>query len=284
MTAIAIWCNHEIEENPGLWIAADSLVSTSAGSKLINDGAKVFALPIVCRSAGKNGFFTERYYEHTYGYCFAGDTLLGQNAYLSLVPLLSNLFSSTSYIPSSADVARYVHAYLSHTYDDCKAERAENSVFEAALFGHCSITNTLAAYHFFPENENGVFEVTCKLYDNMQEREFLYLGDSKVHMSSQIKAALAAEPTPMAEWEARSKGRRLSRIPRYIIQDHVNDEYFPTIGGSLQLGIADRFGFRAFPLCKPGVNGQAIISYLGRELTQDLQYVGRALVGGEGMG
>ena len=124
------------------------------------------------------------------------DTLLGQNAYLSLVPLLSNLFSSTSYIPSSADVARYVHAYLSHTYDDCKAGRAENSVFEAALFGHCSITNTLAAYHFFPENENGVFEVTCKLYDNMQERKFLYLGDSKVHMSSQIKAALLLSRLP----------------------------------------------------------------------------------------
>jgi hypothetical protein len=58
MTAIAIWCNHEIAENPGLWIAADSLVSTSGGSKLINDGAKIFALPIMCRTAGRNGFFT----------------------------------------------------------------------------------------------------------------------------------------------------------------------------------------------------------------------------------
>jgi hypothetical protein len=210
MTAIAIWCNHEIEENPGLWIAADSLVS-SGGSKLINDGAKVFALPIICSSAGKNGFFTERYYEHTYGYCFAGDTLLDQNAYLSLVPLLSNLFSSISYIPSLADVGRYVHAYLSHTYDDCKAGRAGNAVFEAALFGHCSITNTLSAYHFFLKtNESGVFEVNCQSYDNMHEKEFLYLGDSEVHMRSQIKAAFAVDSTPMAKWEARSKGRPLT--------------------------------------------------------------------------
>jgi hypothetical protein len=152
------------------------------------------------------------------------------------------------------------------------------------LFGYCSITNTLSAYHFFLKtNESGVFEVNCKLYDNMQEREFLYLGNSAIHMSTQIRAALTVESTPMAEWEARSKGRPLSRMPRYIIQDHINDESFSTIGGALQLGIADKFGFRAFPLCKPGVNGQAIISYLGRELTQDLQYVGRALVGGEAM-
>jgi hypothetical protein len=79
MTAIAIWCNHERSENPGLWIAADSRVSAS-GSALIDDAAKVFALPIVCRSADADGLFTERYYDHTYGYCFAGDTLLCQNA------------------------------------------------------------------------------------------------------------------------------------------------------------------------------------------------------------
>jgi len=282
MTAIVIWCNHEIAEKPALWLAADSLVS-SGGSKLIGDAAKVFALPVICRSPGENGFFTERYYDHTYGYCFAGDTLLGQNAYLSLVPLLSNLFSSTSYIPSLADVARYVHTYLSHTYDDCKVGRANNAALEAALFGHCSITNTLSAYHFFPKKENDVFRMTLKPYENMQERQFLYLGDLKPHMCSQIKEALATDSTPMAEWEARSKGRRLSRAPRYVIQDHINDESFPSIGGALQLGIADRFGFRAFPLCKPDVNGLAIISYLGRELTQDLQYVGRALVGGEAM-
>jgi hypothetical protein len=32
MTAIAIWCNHENAENPGLWVAADTRVSTPSGS------------------------------------------------------------------------------------------------------------------------------------------------------------------------------------------------------------------------------------------------------------
>jgi len=282
MTAISIWCNHEIAENPGLWIAADSRISTSSSS-LIDDAAKVFALPVVCRSPGANGLFTERYYDHSYGYCFAGDTLLGQNAYLSLAPLLSNLVSSNCYKPSLDDVARYIHLYLSHTFDDCKSHRAEHSIFEVALFGYCPVTSSLSAYHFFPTRKQGIFKMTCQPHKNMQESHFLYLGDQKAHVILKIRTALEADSSPMTAFIAASKGRPLSRIPRYVIQDLINDETFPKIGGDLQLGIADKFGFRAFTLCKPSTSGQAIISYLGRELAPGLQYVGSALVGGESM-
>lgn len=282
MTAIAIWCNHEVRENPGLWIAADSRVSTSLGPALIDDAAKVFALPVVCRSPGENGLMTEVYYDHTYGYCFAGDTLLGQNSYLALVPLLSNLVSSTSYIPSLAEVARYMHSWLRLTFDSCKGSRFERSLFEVALFGHCRTTDQLSAFHFMPKDVNGVVEIACKPHENMQENQFIYLGDKRAHMISQIGAALAADSSPMATFVAASARKPLSRIPRYVIQDHINDESFPTIGGDLQLGIADRFGFRPLALCKPRVTGQpaALISYLGRELTPDITYVGKAMVGG----
>ena len=256
MTAIAIWCNHEVRENPGLWIAADSRVSVSGGSVLIDDGAKLFALPVVCRSPGETGFFSKIYHANTYCYCFAGDTLLGQNTYLALVPLLSNLVSSTSYIPSLADVARYMRSYLRHTFDDCKVTRAESSIFEVGLFGYCSKTDKLSIFHFIPKLEESVFKMTYEPHENMQAKDFIYLGDKKPYMSSKIAAAFAAASIP---------GRPLSRIPRHVIQDHIDDENFPTIGGDLQLGIADKFGFRAFALCKPRVTGQsaALISYLG---------------------
>ncbi|NOS77163.1 MAG: hypothetical protein HOP35_04390 [Nitrospira sp.] len=226
---------------------------------------------------------TEIYYDHTYGYCFAGDTLLGQNAYLALVPLLSNLVSSISYIPSLAEVARYVHAWLGRTFDSCRESRGERSLFEVALFGHCRMTDHLSAFHFMPKDVNGVVEIACEPHENMHDKQFLYLGDKKAHMRSQIAEALAADSDPLAAFAAASAGRPLSRIPRYVIQDHINDASFPTIGGNLQLGIADKFGFRAFALCKPTETGQAIITYLGRELTPDLQYVGRALVGSQAM-
>jgi hypothetical protein len=176
-----------------------------------------------------------------------------------------------------------MHSWLRLTFDSCKGARAERSLFEVALFGHCRTTDQLSAFHFMPKNVNGVVEMACEPHENMQEKQFLYLGDQKAHMRSQIGAHLAADSSHMAAFAAASAGRPLSRIPRYVIQDHINDESFPTIGGDLQLGIADKFGFRAFALCKPDGKGQAIISYLGRELTPDLQYVGRALVGSQAM-
>lgn len=282
MTAIAIWCNHENAENPGLWVAADTRVTTQSGP--LDDAAKIFALPVVCRSPGASGFPEEIYFNHAYGYCFAGDTLLGQNAYVALTPLLSNLFSSAKYIPSLEDVARYTHSYLSHTFDACKVHRGKRSIFEVALFGYCHKTKCLSAYHFFiPESQQQVVKMTIKSHKNMQKNEFLYLGVEKSRIVSQIQTTLNADSSPMAEFTAQCAGRPLSRAPRYVIQDLIDNETIPSIGGDLQLGIADKFGFRAYPLCRPGTSGLAIIRYLGRELTDDLQYVGQALVGGVAM-
>lgn len=275
MTAIAIWCNHEIPENPGLWIAADSRVSDSDGDLLINDAAKIFALPVIGRTVGAEGLFTQLHYTHSYGYCFAGDTLLGQNAYLSLLPLLTNLVSlsdNPDCIPPLADVASYIHRYLSFTFDDCKVRRTEHSLFEVAVFGHCARTNRLSVYHFITRHDDdGVYKVTCKSHEHMQENNFIYLGARNLDIPSKIEAALRAASIP---------GRPTSRAPRYVIQDHIDNVSAPTIGGDLQLGIADKFGFRAFPLLKPSVEGSAIISYLGRDLSSDLRWVGPAFVGG----
>ncbi|MFK0732024.1 MAG: hypothetical protein ACFKPT_16770 [Gloeotrichia echinulata GP01] len=112
MTAIAIWFNNENRENPSLWVASDSRISKNQNSTLIDDAAKVFALPVVCRFPSEDGFFSKISYFHTYGYCFAGSTLLGQNTFLALMPLLSNLEATQPYTPKMADVAHFVWKYL----------------------------------------------------------------------------------------------------------------------------------------------------------------------------
>lgn len=275
MTAIAIWCNHEIHDNPALWIAADSRVSDT-NYTLIEDAAKVFSLPVVCRASSEGGFFSNIYYAHTLGYCFAGSTLMGQNAFLGLTPLLSNLVSQTSYIPSLSDIAQHVLSFLSHTFDDYKQRVGLNAVFEVAIFGHCHRENELSAFHFIPEEVNGIIQMTLSVHKGMKDKEFVYLGGDKKAMHSDITNAFAGDPIP---------GRPLSRIPRYIIQDRIDDDACVNIGGDIQLGIADKFGFRPFTLCKPRVRGQsaAYMSYLGRELTADIARVGEAMVGMPGM-
>ncbi len=276
MTAIAIWCNQENDSTPSLWVAADSRVTSPNRAILVEDAAKVIGLPIVCRSPGPTGFFSNIYYEHTIGYCFAGSTLMGQNSYLGFAPMLSNLISPTGYVPSMADIARHVLALLRLTFDEYKFRVGQGAVFEAAIFGFCHRNNKLSTYHFHPEMIDGTVQLTSTAYEGMRANEFAYLGDEGESMRANIARAFAGEATP---------GRPLSRAPRYVIQDRIDDETSESIGGDIQLGIADRFGFRPLTLCKPRAHGQsaAYMSYLGRELTDDIGYVGEAMVAITGM-
>lgn len=135
MTAIAIWLNSEDLRNPAWWVAGDSRITTSGGNA--DDGVKVFSLPVICRTADSEGYFSELAYAHSFGYCFAGSTIMGQNSYLALVPLLSNLISVSGYRPSMEEVAQYVHRYLRTTFDSFKLVAGRGALFDAALFGYC---------------------------------------------------------------------------------------------------------------------------------------------------
>jgi len=173
-------------------------------------------------------------------------------------------------------VARYIHAYLSRTFDDFKGTAGQTSLFEVALFGHCHRAKRLSAFHFRPRLEAGILTLACTERADIVDGHLLYLGAEEARMQERFAAATASGSMP---------GRPLSRMPRYVIQDCILDDTFPTIGGDLQLGIADSFGFRPFKIVKPRVVGrrEAYESYLGRELTADLAVVGEALVGGQAL-
>lgn len=276
MTAIAIWCNHEVANNPSLWIAADSRI-TSSNSVLVEDGAKIFPLQVICRSPDTTGMFTKICHAHSYGYCFAGSTLMGQNSYLGLTPILGNLITLTGQYPSLGEVADYTHKYLQKTFEEYAFHVGGNAAFEVCLFGYCPQTNSLSAHHFHPiMNSLGLVEIGRTDAINMKDKDFLYLGDEKPTMKNRIDDAFKGQTVP---------GRPLSRIPKHIILDCIADENLPTIGGNLQLGIADEFGFRPYAICRPIVPGEpgAYISYLGKNLSGDMAQVGPAIVGGPAM-
>ncbi|MEH2123224.1 hypothetical protein [Nostoc sp.] len=276
MTAIAIWFNNEMSENPSLWVASDSRVSNNKNSTLIDDAAKVFALPVVCRFPGEDGFFSQIGYFHTYGYCFAGSTLLGQNTFLALMPLLSNLATVQPYIPQMADVADFILQYLGRAFDDYKVIACEHSGVEVALFGWCHVTQKQHIFHYYPVKDDNEYVLKCTDYTDLNEKSFVYLGEDRKDMTQKIQKAFNGDSEP---------GRPLSRIPRYIIEEHIQNSEYKTIGGNLQLAIADRFGFRPFSICKPRAIGkpEAYLSYLGYELHQDIKNVGDAIVNLPGM-
>ncbi|MDA8118898.1 MAG: hypothetical protein M0Z85_02350 [Gammaproteobacteria bacterium] len=270
MTALAIWCNHETPGHPALWAAADSRITMLKRSPLIEDAVKIMSLPVIARAPGPGGF-TEIYYTHTIGYGFAGSSLMGQNAYLALVPLLSNLISNTRRIPSLADIARYIETFLNRVFEYPKV-RGEFACFEVALFGYCPCRNALAIYHFEPIGtpDGAVMRMTA--HENLKDRDFIYLGTDRGSMEEAIRTAFAGPNMP---------GRPTSRAPRYVINDRISDHSCQAIGGDLQLARADRWGCRPEALAKPRVEGrpEAYLSYLGYELDEDMLRVGEVRVG-----
>lgn len=258
MTAIVIWLNNEEPANPSLWIASDSRVSNQ-DSTLIDDAVKIFALPIVCRSPGKEGFFSEENYFHTYGYCFAGNTLLGQNTFLALIPLLSNLAASPGYTPAMSDVADFIWEYLRRAFDDYKVIACEKAAIEVALFGWCHVTNKHHIFHYYPSKENNSWTLKREHYTDLLDKFFVYLGDHRNEMIQKIENAFKGNSV---------YNQTLPRIPRCIIEEQIQNCEYESIGGDLQLGIADSFGFRPYAISKPIVNEEpkAHLTYLGYDI------------------
>ncbi len=274
MTALAIWCNHETPGHPALWAAADSRITTRERSPLVEDAVKIMSLPVIARAPGLGGF-TEIYYTHTIGYGFAGSSLMGQNAYLALVPLLSNLISDVRRIPFLADIARYIETFLNRVFERPKA-RGKEACFEVVLFGYCSCRNAPAIYHFEPTKTSNGAIMRMTAHENLKDQDFVYLGTDRGRMEEAIRTAFAGPGAP---------GRRVSRAPRYVISDRINDYSCPAIGGDLQLAIADRWGCRPLALAKPRVEGhpEAYLSYLGYELDKDMLRIGEVGIGLTGM-
>ena len=272
MTSVVVWPNYEVPGHPAVWVTSDSRISRAEGEPLIEDGAKLFGLPVVCRGVGEDKFFSDIYFAHSFGYCFAGSTLMGQNAYLAIAPLLTTLISTERYIPSMDDVATFVFRFLCRTFDAFKVRVAAGALFEASLFGWCHVRRSLQIWHFHPNDSSGTWEMTRSNVSPLEAGAFLYLGSYKDRVVPLVCDAMAED-------------NGLQRAPRRVVQQLIADSSFPSIGGDEQLAIANEYGFQAYTLLRPVERGkpQAYLSYLGIELTDENALVGRARVGGPGM-
>lgn len=272
MTAIAIWLNEEVDGHPALDVAADSLVIGNRSTQLINDASKIFPLRVECRVPSANGIFSELSSSCVYGYAFAGSTLLGQNSYLSLAPLVGSFISTEPYSPSLEDVSEYVLRYLRIVYDESKI-RGQSASFEVALFGYCPIQRRMEVHHFFPVpgRDTGP-EMQRTMHQDLKSGECIYLGSYKDEFWQALSVASHGPSAP---------GRPISRAPKHVIEDFIADEDYPEIGGDLQLWSARSFGLYPYLLVRPTVVGspQASFTYLGRRLDGSLLHLGPAYLG-----
>lgn len=144
MTLAAAWCSYEVPESPVLWMASDSRISADEG-RLIDEGVKIFEVPVVSRAPGPSGFFDRTYFESTIGLACAGGTLVFQNVYGTLVPMLGNLISPTRAIPSFGDIADLIGRLMT-LYVRSLGRRRPDAHRVSIVVGGVSADGSLAAY------------------------------------------------------------------------------------------------------------------------------------------
>ena len=90
MSLAAVWGNYEQPERPCLWMAADSRLSDASGP-LIDQGMKLFEVPITCRGPGPSGFFDQPFVSRSVGMVAVGWSLVFHHVYATMVAMLSSL-------------------------------------------------------------------------------------------------------------------------------------------------------------------------------------------------
>jgi hypothetical protein len=137
MTILATWHSEE-----RLWIASDSRLSDGGGT-LIEEGVKIFELPVVCRgpSAAQSGFLEDVYHASRVGLACGGSSLLYHQIHANLLALLGNLIGARGAVPSLGQIADFT-AEVATQYVRSLGLRLPDSADQLQLLigGWCPVT------------------------------------------------------------------------------------------------------------------------------------------------
>lgn len=282
MTTVACWFNHTNPEEPSIWIAADSKLSTPNGGSLLDSASKVFPLPVNCFSANSEGAFQKMVWTGSLGFAFAGSAIVGMNTYTSLMTCLQNLCVvpidlpshvrtaanlSALGLPALEDVARFAAELLRRYSTQAAFTSGPGALCEIAIVGLCPVSKELKMFHVKTIPRNG--EITCVttayVESSTPDSFVLLLGDSKQRIEKDIcelrRRIEATERTAQSIlWWWRAPLGNLCR--------EVTAPGSTSIGGYPQLGYGGLHPFRLLSIADAGPDGFKN-SYLGLDLAQE---------------
>lgn len=228
-------------------MAADSRISDGQG-RLIDEGAKLYELPVVSRSPSATGFFDEQTFATSIGFLCAGSTLIFQQVYSTLVPTLGNLIGVGS-IPSLEDVAQFVGRLATLYTRSLGANRPHVGRVGLIVGGRDPRTSNLAAYELVPDlDPGGLMWYRARAVD-LRGNQVRFLGDrGATEEAEQRLHLIRSAPGP---------GRPYDRAALNVIREIALDSRFPSVGGDVQIGCTTGSTFRRFATVSPDLAGES---------------------------
>ncbi len=273
MTTVACWFNKE-SEHTSIWICADSKISASNATTLIESSPKIFALPVRCFVPGTEGFFDLPNFNGTIGIAYAGNSLIGLTLNSALATCLGHLISLGS-PPALDDIAKFALEILHKYVRELGATAGERALCEVAIVGYCPAQLAHKIYHLSPFIQLGELQYELRIYGEDQPDDFvLLLGADKERITKKIQDYRHEKDQDISWW----------RAPKRVISNEVKSPNHPTIGGHLQMGIGNAQGFQVYSVLQPyGVAATGYMSYLGLNVSSTFGQIGTCAIGMPGM-
>lgn len=241
MTSIICWNNESEDWYPGLWAAADSRVSSHAGT-MTDSLQKLFVLPvnIYQGEAAVSRSHSHKILSVCYG--FAGSTLIGTSVKDTLALCLDNLTEMNYYnktgevslllderIPSIEEIAKLTQKIAQKFLIAMGSCHPNQARCEIIVFGFCKKHND--AKIFVLKNSPEQPEIISLEERDVSSGGYVILGDKKEDVLKEIERkniTCAKEKY----WK--------SRTPILALQQIIKNSALATIGGHIQICMATR--------------------------------------------
>jgi hypothetical protein len=248
MTLVVAWFR---ERFGNLWVAADTRISANP-FVLTEHGPKIFQIPVVCRKILRHGE-TSRIYRTNYGFAYSGSTVSALGVHALASACCQNLSSERKIDPPSVeDVARLYRKLAEiQVMEMCShlaPHKWQSTFFYAFVFGFCLLKKRLQLWVI----EMGFAENALKAsVRELPPSPGIYypIGSGTEEFNRLID-----------EEAAKNSGWGVS----YVLDKMIRGATDPTVGGYMQIGIADATGVTLPPLLVPGdAAPSANITFLG---------------------
>jgi hypothetical protein len=274
VTLVAVWLNEEAQ--PSIWVAADSRITGELGV-LLDEGGKLFTLPVICRKPGDDGFFSVPYFTQQVGVACVGGALMYQQVYTCAIPILSNLIGMEGNYPGLEDIATAV-ARITTRYVSSLGEKGYAKAHRVTLVfvGYCAAHGQLEAYELGPVFEEQMFVRFESQPLSLDPNDPQFFGD---------KVDAAREALALERERVKDENPILwHRAPTRIVRQFIEDDQYPTIGGDVQLGYILGSDFIRATTVAPKVHGEpAAMMRLNNIDLDEIGQIGPCVIGLTGM-
>jgi hypothetical protein len=251
-------------------MAADSRISDPNGL-LIDQGIKLFEVPIICRKADR--MFGDPTHVRSIGMVSVGSTLLFHHMYAMAVSAFGNLLVTSDAVPTNADLADYL-ARLTTVYVRSLGATRPASTSVGIAVGGTSTAGESEAFRLGQrlDPEDRIVFVPERLGSGPGEVHFM---GTETARAERLCAELRDRDEPGAAKE---------RAALNVIRSFIDDPAVESVGGEVQVGFTVGADFRRVASVRPITPGAppARIAVSTIDLA-DLGPVGPSVVAPAGM-